>query len=73
MPAMRVRERLLPLAVLGCGRMRLSEKLNAHCHQVWLEYGPSIRDCRRANLDVRQCLSDMGTEIGIADARDVLP
>ena len=67
-----VQERLLPLCVLGPGRMGLAEKAQAHIHQVWLEYGPTIADVRRVNLDVRQCLSDMGTELGIADARDVV-
>jgi len=67
-----VETRLLPLCVLGCGRMGLAEKVQTHIHQVWLEYGPSAAAVRSANLDVRQCLSDMGTEFGIADARDVV-
>ena len=67
-----IESRLLPLCVLGCGRMGLAEKAQAHIHQVWLDYGPAISDVRAANLDVRQCLSDMGTELGIADARDVV-
>jgi len=67
-----VESRVLPLCVLGCGRMGLAEKVQTHIHQVWLDYGPSVADVRSANLDVRQCLSDMGTEIGIADARDVV-
>ena len=29
-------------------------------------------DVRIANADVRQCLTDMGTEIGIADAKDIV-
>ena len=29
-----------------------------------------MADVRRANMDVRQCLSDMGTELGIADSMD---
>ena len=65
-----VRCRMLPLNVLGCGRMGLAEKTQTHIHQVWLDYGPSIADVRAANACVRQCLSDMGTELGIADARD---
>ena len=67
-----VESRVLPLTVLGCGRMGLAEKTQAHIHQVWLEYGPSVADVRKASSDVRQCLSDMGTELGIADARDVV-
>ena len=67
-----VEARVLPLAMLGSGRMGLAEKLQAHIHQVWLEYGPAAADVRKANCDVRQCLSDMGTELGIADARDVV-
>ena len=65
-----VTQRLLPLCVLGCCRMGLAEKLQAHVHQTFLDYGPAVSDIRKANRDVRQCLSDMGTELGIADARD---
>ena len=67
-----VLERRLPLAVLGSGRMSLADKAQAHIHQVWLEYGPAASDVRRANHDVRQCLSDMGTELGIAEAMDTV-
>ena len=67
-----VEARILPLCVLGFGRMGLAEKLQTHVHQVWLEYGPAVDDVRSANLDVRQCLSDMGTEFAIADANDVV-
>ena len=65
-----VESRVLPLNTLGCGRMGLADKVQTHVHQVWLEYGPSVRNVRAANLDVRQCLSDMGTELGIGDASD---
>ena len=67
-----VETRVLPLVVLGSGRMGLAEKTQAHIHQVWLEYGPGVEDVRKANLDVRQCLSDMGTELAIADLGDVV-
>ena len=65
-----VESRVLPLSTLGCGRMGLADKVQTHVHQVWLEYGPSLRSVRAANLDVRQCLSDMGTELAIGDASD---
>ena len=68
-----VESRVLPLGTLGCGRMGLADKLQAHVHQVWLDYGPSVRNVRAANLDVRQCLSDMGTELAIGDALDCVP
>ena len=68
-----VESRVLPLCTLGCGRMGLADKVQAHVHQVWLEYGPSVRNVRAANLDVRQCLSDMGTELAIGDALDCVP
>ena len=68
-----VESRVLPLCTLGCGRMGLADKVQTHLHQVWLEYGPSIRSVRAANLDVRQCLSDMGTELAIGDALDCVP
>ncbi len=67
-----VLQRLMPLCVLGSGRMGLAEKVQTHVHQVWLEYGPSVQDVRSANRNVRQCLSDMGHELDIADARDVV-
>jgi hypothetical protein len=37
-----------------------------------LEYGPSATSLRKANADVRQCLSDMGVEFGIADYPDIV-
>ena len=42
-------------------------------HQTWLEYGPTENNAKEANADVRQCLSDMGTEFGIANYHDVVP
>jgi hypothetical protein len=41
-------------------------------HQTWLEYGPTAASLRRANADVRQCLSDMGVEFGIANYPDIV-
>ena len=52
--------------------MGLAEKAQAQIHQTWLEYGPAVSDLRSANRDVRQCISDMGTELGIADSRDLV-
>ena len=40
-------------------------------HQTWLEYGPHMHRLESANAAVRQCLSDMGTEYGVADAVNV--
>ena len=57
-----VRERRLPLVTLGHGRASLCDKIQAHVHQTWLEYGPRLTTLRRANVSVRQRLSDMGTE-----------
>ena len=57
-----VEVRRLPLSMLGHTHAGLADKVQAHVHQTWLEYGPSVEQVRRANLDVRQCLSDMGTE-----------
>ena len=65
--------RRMPPSILGHGRAGLAEKAQATMHQTWLEYGPSISQVRAANNDVRQILSDMGTEFGIADYADVLP
>ena len=64
--------RRFPLSALGHSKASLPDKLQAHVHQVWLEYGPSVEQVRTANLDVRQCLTDMGTEWGIADCADVV-
>ena len=68
-----VRERRLPLVTLGHGRASLSDKIQAHVYQTWLEYGSRLKHLRRANVVVRQCLSDMGTELGLVDAADVTP
>ena len=64
--------RRLPAATLGQGRASLSDKVSAHCHQVWLEYGPHLRSVQSANADVRGVISDMGVESGIGDYVDVL-
>lgn len=69
-PAVEVRR--LPISVLGHGRCGLADKAQAHIHQCWLEYGPSSQSLRAANACVRECLSDMGTELGIADHADVV-
>jgi len=56
-----------PVVVLGHGRAGLAQKVQASQHHTWLEYGPSLERVRQANYDVRQVLTDMGTEVGIAD------
>jgi len=63
----------LPLSMLGHSRASLADKVQSHVHQIWLDYGPSVQQVRQANLDVRQCLSDMGTEWGISEFADVVP
>ena len=67
-----VQERRLPLATLAQGRAHLSDKVQAHIHQCWLEYGGNLGRLRAANCDVRGTLSDCGTELGIGDYADVL-
>ena len=67
-----VETRIMPLVTLGKGRMGLAEKTQAYVHQTWLEYGPTAASVRSANEDVRVVLADMGTELGIADVRDVV-
>ena len=61
-------QRRLPVSCLGHGRAALADKLQATVHATWLEYGPSLDTLAQANLDVRQVLTDMGTELAIADA-----
>ena len=61
----------MPVSCLGHGRAGLADKLQATVHATWLEYGPSLETLSQANLDVRQVLTDMGTELGIADAAAV--
>ena len=64
-------QRRLPVSCLGHGRAGLADKVQATVHATWLEYGPSLHTLAQANLDVRQVLTDMGTELGIADAAAV--
>ena len=59
--------RILPLVTLGAGRAGLDDKVAAHIHQVFLDYGPSVQHVVAACNDVRQVMSDMGTEFGIAN------
>ena len=67
-----VQTRRLPVATLGHLRMGLAEKAQSYVHQTWLEYGPEVEQVRAANADVRVVLSDMGTELGIGDALDIV-
>ena len=60
------------MATLGHLRMGLAEKAQCYVHQTWLEYGPEVEQVRAANADVRVVLSDMGTELGVGDALDVV-
>ena len=67
-----VEQRRMPVSMLGHGRCSLADKVQAHVHQTWLEYGPSIQQVRAANADVRHIITGMGTDIAIADHHDVL-
>lgn len=57
---------------LGSGRMSFSDKRQAHVHQLWLEYRPTVQGARMANRHVRQDLSEIETQLGIDDATDVV-
>ena len=67
-----VLQRKLPVVILGNSRLGLAEKSQAYVHQAWLEYGPGVDSVRRANCDVRAVLTDMGTELGICDIKDIV-
>ncbi len=65
--------RRLPMVTLGVGRMSVTDKVQALLFQIFLENGPSVAGMRAALNSVRQVLSDMGTEFGLADCADILP
>ena len=67
-----VESRRLPLTSLGHKKQGLPDKMQALVHQTWLDYGGSAARVRDANARVRQVLTDMGTEIAIADSKDVV-
>ena len=62
-----IHSRTLPLVTLGSGGSGLDDKVASHVHQVFLEYGQSVGHVLVACNDVRQVLSDMGIEFGIAN------
>ena len=64
--------RKLPISALGQGRFSLADKVACLVHQIWLDYGPTEADVCQFCLSVRQCLSDMGTEHGICNYRNVV-
>jgi len=64
--------RLFPLVTLGHGRTSLEDKVAAHLHQLTLDYGPSIARVEAACGDVRQVLSGMGVELGMANFGNVI-
>ena len=63
--------RRLPLVQLGHGRFSTSDKVQAHVHQTWLDYGPTVDSVRTATDMCRQCLTDQGVEFDICDSPDV--
>ncbi len=71
-PGYEMQHRLLPIATLGQGHTDVRNKAEALLHQTWLEYGPSADDLRASATDVRQVLTDMGTEFAIADTDDFI-
>lgn len=71
-PAGSLSTRVLPLVTLGHGRCALEDKVAAHLHQTFLDYGPSVGHVVAACADVRQVMSDMGTEFGIANFPNVV-
>ena len=68
-----VTARRLPLTVLNASKQKLQDKVMAHIHQVTLMCGRDIKVLRKVNREVRQCITDMGVELGIGDFPDVLP
>ena len=71
-PGQAIRSRMLPLVTLGVGKAGLNDKVASHIHQVFLDYGPSVGHVRAACSDVRQVMSDMGTELGISNFGDCI-
>ena len=65
--------RRLPLSTLGYGHAGLIDKLMALCWMVYLEFGPKLASMQYFFRRVRVMCSDMGTEMGMIDAPDVLP
>lgn len=68
-----VQTRTLPVAGLGQGACGVANKVHAHVHQTWLDYGPHEGRLRSACNDVRQLLTDMGPEFDVADYGDIIP
>ena len=66
-PGQELVSRTLPLVTLGAGKAGLIDKVASHVHQLFLEYGPSIGHVSAVCYDVRQVMSDMGTEFGISN------
>ena len=66
------RHRLLPVSTLGHGFTDFRSKVHATMHGTFLDYGPSEASMRAANADVRQILSDMGVEFGLANGKDCI-
>lgn len=64
--------RVLPLATLGYGRASVVDKTATVVHQLFLDYGHSQHALQTACREVRQCMSDMGTEYGIRNAMNMV-
>lgn len=68
-----VRQRKLPIASLGIGRMSLAGNAQTQLHHVWFEHAPTSGNVRRASQNVRQVLSGIGAELGIVVVAGVVP
>ena len=55
---------------MGQGKSGLEDKLAAQVHPSWCEYGHDTEDVRTAIGHVRQVLTDMGVEFGMANLSD---
>ena len=61
-----------PVVGMGQGKTGLLDKAVTITHQRWLEHGPTVYHMRKANLDARVGLTDMGTELGVGDHLDII-
>ena len=67
LPSEALDSRILPMVTLGAGRASLLDKVASHLHQTHCDYGPSVSHVAASCCDVRQVMSDMGTEFGICN------
>ena len=63
--------RVRPLTIVGQGKAGLEDKIAAHVHQAWHEYGPEPEDGLASTRHVRPAITCVGAEFDVPNCTDI--